>query len=142
MTTPEWFAEAYRRIELSGNIVTLAALRSVVDDARFSLGAKAFDMLSDARKFVLTDIQWSCHCNESLLEDIKSLKQLIMQAQYQKASGNSIYAITLFLEASQKLEATAWYSSVEKERGMRAVAMLAAGIWCSPHGNGSDILKP
>lgn len=108
-----------------------------VNDARASLGHAIFDQLSDARRYVITDL---CY-NMGLVEwaQFTGTRAVIDQAQTAKNAGNP-NAHSWFVAAGDHLRASAYYTQTG-DRAKRNVAMLVMGTWCDANGDGSDILQ-
>ena len=112
------------------------SIKDIVDQAETSLQPLHFDLLSDARRFVIVDLVfnmglsgWMAFTNTRILLD---------SAIHEKHIGNADKAHQLFTQAAQHMTQSGWYSQVG-DRAKRDVAMIRAGVWCSATGDGSDI---
>jgi len=112
-------------------------LAYAVSDARASLRQGIFDAMSEARQFVITDLCYNMGLATWL--GFITTRQLIEQAQRQKASG-SADAHTSFVTAGDHIQQSAYYQQTG-DRAKRNVAMLVTGEYCNPEGNGSDIYQ-
>lgn len=107
----------------------------VLSNARTSLPSGIFDAMSDARRFVICDMvfnlgpQWNTFAQTIAL---------IAAAQDEKNHG-APDAHAKFVEAADHMRSLLWYRQTG-DRSKRDCAMMQIGDWCSPTGDGSDIL--
>jgi GH24 family phage-related lysozyme (muramidase) len=107
-----------------------------VTRARGSLIPGVFDFLSDARRYVLADLEFNL--GDAGWLQFANTRSLINQAQQAKNKGKTKEAHALFLSAGDHLMVSDYYKQVGN-RAKRNVAMLRMGIYCDPSGDGSDI---
>lgn len=105
-------------------------------EARQSLINGTYDALSDARRFVICDLVYNL--GEEGWGEFQTSRDLIASAQMAKTLG-SVDAHAKFVLAAAHLRFTEWYTEVG-DRAKRDCAMLQQGVWCSPTGDGSDIV--
>jgi lysozyme len=106
-------------------------------NARASLTPGVFDALSDARRFVLLDLEFNLGSRGWL--GFPTTRALINEAQAAKIAGKGALAAQLFGIAADHLRISAWDGQVG-DRARRDEAMLRTSNWCSPTGDGSDVL--
>lgn len=104
-------------------------------NARASLAPGVFDALSDARRFVLIDLEFNLGSRGWL--GFGATRALINEAQAAKNAGKMTLASNLFGVAADHLRVSAWDGQVHS-RARRDEAMLRTSNWCSPTGDGSD----
>ena len=105
-----------------------------IADARASLGPRVFDSLSDARRFVLCDLEYNLGQRGWL--GFAATRALINEAQAAKDAGKSSLAHNLFSLAADHLRASAWDSQVG-DRARRDEAMMRSSLWVDATGDGS-----
>jgi hypothetical protein len=114
------------------------ALAPLIGQARASLSPGIFDALSDPRRFVIVDLTYNMGAGSDGWGGFNATQGLIAQGQRLKDQGQLVQAHQLFMEAGSHLKGSSWYGQVGA-RAQRDVAMLVAGEWADPNGNGSDI---
>lgn len=114
------------------------AIAPVIGEARASLSAGIFDLLSDPRRFVIVDLAYNMGAGSDGWGGFTGTQGLIAQAQRLKEAGKLVQAHGLFVEAGDHLKASAWYGQVGA-RAQRDVAMLVSGEWADANGNGGDV---
>lgn len=112
------------------------SLRPILSEARASLPVGAFDALSDARRFVICDMIFNLGSEGWM--GFAATRQTIGRAQSMIIS-NPDTAHKMFGQAADRMSHSAWYTQVGN-RAKRNVAMMRASVFCSPTGDGSDIL--
>ncbi len=110
-------------------------LAASVQNARASLQPGIFDSLSDARRFVVTDLTYNMGLGGWV--SFVGTRTLINEAQQAKDANNPS-AHGYFVAAGEHLRDSAYYSQTGN-RAKRNVAMLINGGWCDANGDGSDI---
>lgn len=117
----------------------ISSIPKYVAQARVSLaglGAQLpFDSLSDARRFVVTDLVYNMGLGGWMA--FTTTRTLIVQGQMNKDKGNMDRAHALFLEAGDHLTATPWCSQTG-DRAKRDIAMMRSGVWVSATGDGTS----
>jgi GH24 family phage-related lysozyme (muramidase) len=109
-------------------------LSGIVDAARASLAPGVYDALSDARRFVLCDLEFNL--GQSGWLGFPGTRALLNQAQKTKLAGQLDAAHNLFGVAADHLTASAWFGQTGN-RARRNVAMIRSGVWVSATGDGS-----
>jgi GH24 family phage-related lysozyme (muramidase) len=109
-------------------------LSGIVDAARASLAPGVYDALSDARRFVLCDLEYNL--GQSGWLGFPGTRAILNQAQKTKMAGQLDAAHNLFGVAADHLTASAWFGQVGN-RARRNVAMIRSGVWVSATGDGS-----
>ena len=94
--------------------------------ARDSLAPGVFDSLSDARRFVLCDLQYNLGQRGWL--GFPSTRALLNEAQAAKDADDLEKAHALFGIAANHLAASAWDGQVG-ERAHRDETMIRSGVW-------------
>jgi GH24 family phage-related lysozyme (muramidase) len=112
-----------------------ACLSGIETAARNSLAPGIYDALSDARRFVLCDLEYNL--GESGWLGFAGTRALLNQAQKTKLAGQLDAAHKLFDVAADHLTASAWFGQVG-DRARRNVAMIRSGAWVSATGNGTS----
>ena len=112
------------------------SLRPILSEARASLPVGAFDALSDARRFVICDMIFNLGSEGWM--GFAATRQTIGRAQSMVKS-NPATAHTMFGQAADRMTNSAWFTQVGN-RAKRNVAMMRTSGFCSPTGDGSDIL--
>jgi lysozyme len=105
-------------------------LPQYVAAARASLPLGIFDRLSDARRFVVTDLTYNL--GASGWEAFASTRNLLAAAVDTKAP---MTAHALYGEAADHLAASAWAGQVGN-RALRDIAMMRSSTWVDANGNG------
>lgn len=103
--------------------------------ARNSLNTGIFDALSDARRFVICDLEFNLGQRGWL--GFPATRALINEAQAQKNRGNGAQAVKLFGLAADHLRVSAWDGQVGN-RARRDEAMLRTSLWRDANGDGSS----
>jgi GH24 family phage-related lysozyme (muramidase) len=111
-----------------------ACLSGIVAAARNSLAPGIYDALSDARRFVLCDLEYNL--GETGWLGFAGTRAILNQAQKTKMAGQLDAAHKLFEVAADHLTASDWYGQVGN-RARRNVAMIRSGVWVSATGDGS-----
>ena len=101
-------------------------LSGLEHDARASLDAGVFDALTDARRFVLCDLEYNLGSRGWL--GFTTTRALLSEAQAQKLAGRVTIAHQLFQVAGDHLAASAWNGQVG-QRATRDIAMIRTGEW-------------
>jgi GH24 family phage-related lysozyme (muramidase) len=109
------------------------ALGPVESQARASLDPGVFDALSDARRFVLIDLEYNLGTRGWL--GFGTTRAIINEAQAAKNAGRDAQASALFAAAAAHLAASAWDGQVGA-RAKRDEAMMRTSLWVDPNGNG------
>lgn len=109
----------------------------IQSEARSVLGHGIYDALSDARRFVMCDMDYNL--GETGLQRFTEMLSFINRAQTAKNAADSTSAMHLFGMAADQMELSLWYSQVG-DRAKRDVAMMRESVWCDAEGNGSDIV--
>jgi len=112
----------------------LYAFAPIESSARVSLNPGIFDALSDARRFVVCDLEFNLGQRGWL--GFPSTRALINEAQAAKNAGQSAQASALFGLAADHLRVSAWDSQVGN-RARRDEAMLRSSNWVNADGNGT-----
>ena len=113
----------------------VACFSPIVSEARASLPAGIFDSLSDARRFVVCDLNYNLGAAGWL--DFSTSRSLLAEAQAAKSAGRSDAAHTLFGVCAAHLAASAWAAQTG-DRARRNVAMITSGEYVDPAGNGTS----
>lgn len=106
----------------------------IIGAASTSLGPNVFRTLSDARRFVICDLEYNLGENGWL--GFSTTRSLITEAQNCKNSGQAQSAHNLFELAADHLASSAWAGQVG-DRARRDIAMIRTGEWVDPNGNGA-----
>lgn len=109
----------------------------VISEARSSLAPGIFDALTDARRFVICDLVYNLGYGGWL--QFNRTRGMIADAQRAKQT-NAPNAHGYFVDAANDLRQSDWFNQVGW-RAKRDCAMLEVGVYCSPTGDGSDILS-
>jgi len=112
-------------------------LPTYIGNARNSLLPGVFEALSPARQCVLVDLEYNL--GQSGWLGFNHTRALIDKAQHTKDMGNLAEAHKLFGLVAAALACSDWAKQVGN-RALRAEAMMKQGVFCSPTGDGSDIL--
>lgn len=112
-------------------------LAFAINDARASLASLIFDALTDARRFVVTDLCFNMGL--ATWTTFVGTRGVIEAAQREKNHGQTS-AHDLFVSAGKHLQASAYYTQTGN-RARRNVAMLIQGTYCDGTGDGSDIYQ-
>ena len=99
--------------------------------ARASLAPGVYDALSDARRFVLCDLEFNLGQRGWL--GFATTRAILDEAQGAKSAGKMDIAHRLFGLAADHLAASAWDSQVGN-RASRDVAMMRTSGWCAATG--------
>jgi GH24 family phage-related lysozyme (muramidase) len=105
-----------------------AILPTYIAQARASLATGIFDLLDDARRFVIVDLTYNLGAGSDGWGGFRATHDLIARAVTQKQQGRMDNAHALFGEAADHLAASAWYGEV----GVRAehdVTMMRSSEW-------------
>lgn len=105
--------------------------------ARASLLPGVFDALAPARQYVLVDLEYNL--GQRGWEGFIHTRALINKAQATKDLGNLDAAHALFGLVADALAQSDWSRQVGN-RALRNEAMFRTSEWCSPTGDGSDVL--
>jgi GH24 family phage-related lysozyme (muramidase) len=108
-----------------------------IGGARDSLLPGVFEALSPARQCVLVDLEYNLG-QRGWLGFVRT-RVLINKAQHTKDMGNLAEAHKLFALVADALVCSDWAKQVGN-RALRDEAMFKQGVFCSPTGDGSDIL--
>lgn len=108
----------------------------IVSDARAAFPQGIYDSMTDARRFVICDMVFNLGSTQ--FSSFTQTIDLITAAQQAKNSG-AADAHEKFVAAADHMRTLAWYAQVG-DRAKRNCAMMQQGVWCSPTGDGSDIL--
>jgi len=111
-------------------------LAASVNGAKDSVPDGLFDSMTDARRFVITDLVYNL--GAGMWTSFQSTRGRIAAAQQAK-NNNKPNAHDLFIAAGEALASSAYYQQTGN-RAKRNVAMLVQGTWCDANGDGSDIL--
>lgn len=122
-------------LQAQADAVFEIALAPVLVQARASLDAGVFDVLTPARQFVIVDLCYNL--GEAGWLAFAETRQLISQGQLLKNQGRLVQAHGMFVTARQHLTASPWFGQVG-DRARRDVAMLVSGEWVDANGDGSD----
>jgi GH24 family phage-related lysozyme (muramidase) len=109
------------------------AFAPIERNANISLGAGIFDALSDARRFVLCDLEYNLGQRGWL--GFTATRAIINEAQASKNAGRFEQASALFGIAADHLRASAWDGQVV-DRARRDEAMMRSSVWVDANGNG------
>ncbi len=112
-------------------------LMRYVDAARMSLRPGVYPGLSDARKFVIINISYNMGVGPDGWGGFVQTKALLAEAV--DASHDPAKAHELYGQVADHLAASTWISQTGN-RARRCIAMMRSSNWCSPTGNGSDVL--
>jgi GH24 family phage-related lysozyme (muramidase) len=106
----------------------------IIAAARASLDESHFDAMSDARRFVLCDLEYNLGAQGWL--DFPTTRAVINQACHFDAYDDHAAAHAAFGQAADHLQNSAWFGQVG-DRAARNVAMLRSSDWVDANGNGS-----
>ena len=106
----------------------------IEDDARASLATGVFHSLSDARRFVICDLEFNL--GQRGWSGFTASRAIINEAQAAKDAGNFVQASALFGIAADHLRESAWDGQVGN-RARRDEAMMRSSGWVDANGDGS-----
>lgn len=106
----------------------------IESNARASLNPGVFDALSDARRFVIVDLEFNLGQRGWL--GFPTTRAIINEAQALKNSGKPTRASALFGLAADHLRMSAWDGQVGA-RARRDEAMMRSSGWANATGDGS-----
>jgi GH24 family phage-related lysozyme (muramidase) len=110
------------------------SLAPIVSQARNSLAPTHFDSMSDARRFVLTDLVFNL--GEGGWLQFVHTRWVIDEACHEALTGDPDKAHAYFGSAADALEQSAWFSQVG-DRARRDVAMMRSSGWVDANGSGA-----
>jgi lysozyme len=102
------------------------AFAPIESSARASLNPGVYDALTDARRFVLCDLEYNLGSRG--WEGFTTTRAIVNEAQAAKNAGRTDQAHALFGAAAAHLAASAWNGQVG-ERAQRDEAMMRDGVW-------------
>ena len=107
-----------------------------IDQARKSLPVGIYDALAPARQFVVASLCFNMGDGSYGWGGFNQTHWLITQAVHAK---NPATAHAFYGQAADHLEASSWIAQTGN-RARRGIAMMRSSRWCSPTGDGSDVL--
>jgi GH24 family phage-related lysozyme (muramidase) len=120
--------------EVQATKLFTACFAPIVASARASLEPGIYDALTDARRFVLCDLNYNLGAAGWL--DFTTSRNLLNLAQTAKMRGQEPTAHVLFGRCADDLAADAWAAQTG-DRAKRDIAMIRSGEWVDAAGDGS-----
>jgi GH24 family phage-related lysozyme (muramidase) len=131
---PQAIADGAALTPAQAQMLFVACLSGLEDAARASLAPGIYDALTDARRFVLLDLEYNLGSRGWL--GFPTTRALLTEAEQQKVAGKLPIAHALFNLAGDHLQESAWDGQVG-DRALRDISMIRSGLWCDATGMGA-----